>query len=228
MKDKRTKFDYLEGFKLLATNPKKFFQKLHQSINILVPMIIIAIVMGVLAYISIDKQAYVNETLKFYENLDRTAPSLAQIDQAYIARVASFVYGPLLELLVKAALVAGLATMAGGVGSVKTAYSIALYSYMPMLIGKILVVIATGDIEASLSLAGMMTGFEGDFIYYFLAQIDPFVILYQILMIIGIVEIFDVDKKRGTFAVLCPWILWIGIKAGFQNMNYHYGTDILI
>jgi hypothetical protein len=184
--------------------------------------------MGVLAYISIDKQAYVNETLKFYENLDRTAPSLAQIDQAYIARVASFVYGPLLELLVKAALVAGLATMAGGVGSVKTAYSIALYSYMPMLIGKILVVIATGDIEASLSLAGMMTGFEGDFIYYFLAQIDPFVILYQILMIIGIVEIFDVDKKRGTFAVLCPWILWIGIKAGFQNMNYHYGTDILI
>lgn len=228
MKNNKTKFDYLEAFKLLFTNPKKFFHKLQQNTNILLPMFIIALVMGSLAYVSIDKQNYIDETLKLYENLDRAAPTLAQIEQAYITRVLSFMYGPLLELLVKSALVAGLATMAGGVGSVKSAYAIALYSYMPVLIGKILVVLISGDVEASISLVGMLNGFEGDFIYYLVAQIDPFVILYQVLMIIGVVEIFDVDKKRGAFAVLCPWILWLGIKAGFQNMNYHYGTDILI
>lgn len=225
---KKQNINYLRAFKLLFTKPKLFFSELNRNINILIPIILIAIVMGAVAYMTIDKQGFILEKQAFYESLNREAPPLEELNQAYVSQIVSFMVGPLLELLVKSALVAGLATIAGGYGSVKHAYSIAVYSYMPVIIGRVIMAIFTGTPDATLSLAMLMPQLDGSFIYYALNQMDLFVIIYQILMIIGVEEIFDVDRKRAIFTVLCPWMLWIAIKAGFQNMDYHYGTDILI
>lgn len=224
----KKKTNYIKLFKLLFTKPKSFFDELNRHINILVPMLIIVLIMGAMAYLTIDKQTFIAEKQAFYEDINREAPPLEQLNSAYISQIAAFMVGPLLELLVKAALVAGLATIAGGHGTVKMAYSIALYSYMPVLIGRGIMAIATGSPDATLSMALLMPNSYGSFIYYLVNQLDIFIIMYQILMIIGIREIFDVDFKRAIFVVLCPWVLWITIKAGFQNLNYYYGTDILI
>lgn len=226
----------------LIYQPKVFFQQLYlllktetletkrkkRMITIGLPSIVLVAVIAILGLVTVDKLAHIQELKDYYGSLNMSIPEDGVLAKSYYASIFGNAIAQLGMLVVKAALVAGIASYAGGEGKVRESFSIAIYAFIPVLIGKILSAFIFGDIANSFHLGQVIPMVEGSFLYYALQELDIFVIWYQILMIKGIQYTFDVDRKRAIFCVLVPWILFIMIRAGFQNLNAVVGTDIMI
>ena len=124
----------------------------------------------------------------------------------------------ILAWLLKSAIINGLSGFVDGNGTFKQSFSIIAYSYLPVLLGAIITTIlslAVGEFNIMTSLAILLPeSMMGTFIYTVLANIDIFIIWYQILAIIGISKAYNISKGKAAVLVLGTWIVYVLISAG--------------
>lgn len=231
----------LDILKLLYA-PKVFFEQLYLVLKsetaenkkknifkmIILPSLILVAIISILGLFTVDKLAHVADLKEYYASLNMEVPDESILMKSYYATIFGNGFAQLGMLVVKAGMVAGIAVLASGAGSVRDAFTITIYAFIPVLIGKILSVLFFGDLMQSFNLGLILSLEEGSLGYYLIQEIDVFVIWYQMLMVYGISYTFDIDIKRAVFAVLVPWIMFVMVRAGFQNLNFTVGTDVMI
>lgn len=222
--------------------PKVFFEQLYLVLKsetsdlkkknifkmVILPSLILVAIISILGLFTVDKLAHISELKEYYASLNMEVPDESILTKSYYATIFGNGFAQLGMLVVKAGMVAGIAVLASGAGSVRDSFTVAIYSFIPVLIGKILAVLFFGDLMQGFNLGLILSLEEGSLGYYLIQEIDFFVIWYQVLMVYGISYIFDIDMKRAVFAVFMPWIMFVMVRAGFQNLNFTVGTDVMI
>jgi hypothetical protein len=208
------------------TKPDKVFENLKEYPKVLFPIIFTIIGLGLLSFLRIDlfKEFYINEIYKQYAAKGLDMPgnieTLAQT-QAYITVILAGVM-PILIWLIKSALVHGIAGLGDGEATFKHSFSVIAHSYLPVILGSVIVTI----ISLAINRYNVITSFavllpksmEGGFLYNLLANIDIFIIWYQILAVIGISKAYEISRKRAAFAVLGTWLSWVLISTGMTTI----------
>jgi len=124
----------------------------------------------------------------------------------------------ILAWLLKSAIINGASGFVDGTGTFKQSFSIIAYSYFPVLLGSVITTVlslAVGEFNIMTSLAILLPeSMMSSAIYTILANIDIFVIWYQILAIIGISKAYKISKGKASILVLGTWIVYILISAG--------------
>ncbi|MGF7059826.1 Yip1 family protein [Brassicibacter mesophilus] len=215
-------FSWWERLKYVFTSPNKAFENLAQYPKILFPMLVIpaGIILLFFARIGLYKEFLRDIMLQQYSNMGVEVPpmldSILSV-QAYSTMIITAVT-IILAWLLKSAIINGLSGFVDGNGTFKQSFSIVAYSYFPVLLGAIITTILSlvvGEFNIMTSLAILLPeSMMGTFIYTVFANIDIFIIWYQILAIIGISKAYNVSKGKAAILVLGTWIVYILISAG--------------
>lgn len=215
--------------------PVATFREIAARPDILVPMVIIVII-SILSSVVIAPRVDFETAMR--EQFAQAGRNMSQedIDRAVrfstaIAKGMIYV-APLLNLIIFAA-VAGIFLLAfrlfGGEGNFKQAFSVTLYSWMPMMIAGIamlVILIARGNVEAEQlnSLVMSNLGFlvdmkENPVVYALLSSIDVFVFWTLALFVIGFSFLSGLSRGQSAAIILPLWAVMIVVKVGFAAMG---------
>lgn len=201
---------WYERLKYVFISPNKLFSNLVQHPKILAPILTIVIVMVGLILIRFN----------LFQEYVLTAQNRSTDIGSTIISIFSFTLFPIIVLLIKSRIIHGFVPIFGGDANYKQFFSIIAYSYLPVMIGEIIVAIISliqGQFDVSISFAQLLPqSMENGFLYAFLAQINIFVIWYQILAIIGVSYVYEISRKKAAVPVLLTWLSWILINSSLQ------------
>lgn len=215
--------------------PVATFREIAARPDILVPMAII-VAISILSSIVIAPRVDFETAMR--EQFAQAGRNMSQedIDRAVrfstaIARGMIYV-APLLNIIFFAA-VAGIFLLAfrmfGGEGTFKQAFSVTLYSWMPMMIAGIamlVILIARGEVGAEQlnSLVMSNLGFLADMkeqpvVHALLSSIDVFTFWTLALFVVGFSFVSGLSRGKSAALVLTLWVVMIVIKVGFAAMG---------
>lgn len=215
-------FSWWERLKCVFISPSRAFENLKHHPKVLFPILVILIGMLVITLprINMMKEAMREESIQQYAQMGIEVPEGidAIITYGVYGAIAGSIIGAAIVWLVKSALINAFSGFVNGTGTFKQAFSVITYSYMPVLLGSIIVTIIsliTNQYAILTSLAVFLPDSQmGTFLYSVLSYFDVFVIWYQILAIIGISKVYSISKKSSAILVLGTWIAYILINTG--------------
>lgn len=219
-------FTWWERLKYVFTNPVKLFDNLREYPKVLFPILLVSI--GMVLLILLRLGSY-KEFLacQLMEQLAKQGTELPNIEalvntQVYVSIIAMAVT-PIVIWVFKSFLTNGLASVFGGDGNFKNAFSVISHAFIPVLLGQVIVTIISliiGKFDVLINFAVLLPeSMTGGLLYSILSQIDIFIIWYQILAIIGISQVYGIPRKKSALAVLLPWITWILIIGGLSAVK---------
>lgn len=219
-------FTWWERLKYVFTNPVKLFDNLREYPKVLFPILLVSIGMMLLILLRLDSYREFLSS-KMMEQLAKQGTEIPNLEglvntQVYISVIAMAVT-PIVVWVFKSFLTNGLASVFGGDGKFKNAFSVISHAFIPVLLGQVIVTIISliiGKFEVLINFAVILPeSMTGGLLYGILSQIDIFVIWYQILAIIGISQVYGIPRKKSALAVLLPWITWLLIIGGLSTLN---------
>jgi len=224
-----------ERLKYIFISPNKAFESLAQYPKVLFPMLVIpiGIILLFLPMLNLYKD-YMRDTMdQTYANMGMEGMYIS--DSLLTAQAIGVVVGGLVVIvlawIVKAAIVNGFSGFVNGTGTFKQSLSVITYAYFPVLLGSIITTILAlviGEIDIQTSLAIFLPdSMAGSFLYTVLANLDIFVIWYQILAIIGISKVYKIGKGSSSVLVLGTWIVYILITAGVGAASTTIANSIM-
>lgn len=216
-------FSWWERLKYVFISPSKVFENIKEHPRVLFPMLVILIGMLIinLLMINVIKDALRDEFIR------QASLSGQEVTEEYInflvtSGVIGAIIGTVITVvavwIVKSTLINAFSGFVNGTGRFKQALSVITYSYFPVFIGSIIVTIislVTKQYNILTSLAVFLPDSQaGTILYSILANLDIFVIWYQVLAIIGISKVYSVSKKSSSILVLGTWIVYILVSSG--------------
>ncbi|WP_069650327.1 Yip1 family protein [Caloranaerobacter ferrireducens] len=219
-------FTWWERLKYVFTNPVKLFDNLREYPKVLFPILLVSIGMMLLILLRLDSYREFLSS-KMMEQLAKQGTEVPNLEglvntQVYISVIAMAVT-PIVVWVFKSFLTNGLASVFGGDGKFKNAFSVISHAFIPVLLGQVIVTIISliiGKFEVLINFAVLLPeSMTGGLLYSILSQIDIFIIWYQILAIIGISQVYGIPRKKSTLAVLLPWITWLLIIGGLSTLK---------
>lgn len=220
-------FSWWERLKYVFISPSKAFENIRHYPKVLFPMLVIIIGMLVLTLLRVDAmKEYTKEvTIKQYAQMGIDVPqnldALLEM-QVYFA-IAGSIIVLVITWVVKSALINAFSGFVNGTGTFKQSLSVITYSYLPVLLGSIIVTIISLVVNRytiSTSLAVFLPDSQiGTFLHTLLTNLDIFVIWYQVLAIIGISKVYSISKKSSSILVLGTWIVYILITSGLGALG---------
>ncbi|KGG81233.1 hypothetical protein Y919_01620 [Caloranaerobacter azorensis H53214] len=219
-------FTWWERLKYVFVNPVKLFDNLREHPRVLFPILLVSIGMVLLILLRLDsyKEFLLTKLAEQFAKQGTEVPNLENLvnTQLYISIIAMAVV-PIVVWVFKSFLTNGLACVFGGDGKFKNAFSVVAHAYIPVLLGQVIITIISliiGKFEVLINFAVILPeSMVGGLLYNILAQIDIFIIWYQILSIIGISQVYGIPRKKSALAVLLPWITWILITGGLATLK---------
>ncbi|MFA5523966.1 MAG: YIP1 family protein [Tissierellales bacterium] len=210
-------FSWWERLKHIFISPSIAFENIKHYPKVLFPMITILIGMIVITLpkLNMMKEFMREDTIRQYAQLGMEVPSGMDtiVSVGVYAGIVGLIIGIIVTWLVKSTLINAFSGFVNGTGTFKQALSVITYSYLPVFLGNIIVTIIsliTKQNEILTSLAVFLPDSQaGTVLYTILANLDIFVIWYQILAIIGISKVYSVSKKSSSILVLGTWIVSI-------------------
>ena len=215
--------------------PVETFRAIAARPDILVPVAVIVII-SILSSIIIAPRVDFETAMR--EQFAQAGRNMSQEDMDRAVRFSTAIakamiyVAPLLNMIFFAA-VAGILLLAfrlfGGEGNFKQAFSVTLYSWMPMMIAAIAmlaILIARGNVGAEElnSLVMSNLGFlvdmkENPVVYALLSSIDVFSFWTLALFVIGFSFLSGLSRGKSAAIVLTLWVVMIVIKVGFAAMG---------
>jgi hypothetical protein len=226
------------GFKRVAGvlfAPVETFREIAARPDILVPVAVIVII-SILSSIIIAPRVDFETAMR--EQFAQAGRNMSQEDMDRAVRFSTAIakamiyVAPLLNMIFFAA-VAGIFLLGfrlfGGEGNFKQAFSVTLYSWMPMMIAAIAmlaILIARGNVGAE-ELNGLVMsnlGFlvdlkENPVVYALLSSIDVFTFWTLALFVIGFSFVSRLSRGKSAAIVLTLWVVMIVIKVGFAALG---------
>ncbi|SCG81973.1 hypothetical protein DW1_0353 [Proteiniborus sp. DW1] len=221
-------FSWWERLKYVFISPSKAFENIKEHPRVLFPMLIILI--GMLA-ITVPRLNMMKELLRdtYIQQYAQSGVEVTEgfIDNMVMGGIVGAIVGPIIGAvvvwLVKSALINAFSGFVNGTGTFKQALSVITYSYFPVFLGNIIITIIlliTKQSNIITSLAVFLPDSQaGTFLYAILANLDIFVIWYQILAIIGISKVYSISKKSSSILVLGTWFIYILIISGLGSLG---------
>lgn len=215
--------------------PVATFREIAARPDILVPMAII-VILSIISSIVIAPRVDFETAMR--EQFEQAGRNMSKEDMDRAVRFSTAIakgmiyVAPLLNMIFFAA-VAGIFLLAfrlfGGEGNFKQAFSVTLYSWMPMMIAAIamlVILIARGNVGAEQlnSLVMSNLGFlvdmkENPVAYALLSSIDVFTFWTLALFVIGFSFLSGVSRGKSAVIILTLWVVMIVIKVGFAAMG---------
>jgi hypothetical protein len=218
--------------------PAETFQDIVRRPDIIGPLLVILIISYVSAALVLPKLDLSTIMEQQAEQMRKRDASMSEEQLAQMQRITGAmtkVMTWVFPLLMVAwyAIVAGVLLLAfrlmGGEGTFKQAYSVTLYSWMPMvLLGIIstIIVLARGTFDPVLMatvvksnpafLADMK---EQPVLFALLSSIDVFTIWMIVLLIFGFATLAKTSKAQAAAIVISLWIAMILVKLGFTALT---------
>jgi hypothetical protein len=227
----------------VLTAPTSTFEAIARRPDVLVPLVVLMIfslLANVLIARNIDFNSITRQAIEDSQSGSSQQMTAEQMDRAVrfggaIAKAMTYA-APVLQLIVLAA-IAGLLLIAfrmfGGEGDYRQAFSIATYSWYPLVINGVIAMIVLLS-RKSISVADLRSpvrsnlGFLVDmkthpFGSAILSSLDVFSFWSIALLIIGFAAMSRLSKGKAAAIVLTYWILYIGVfkmtGAALQTMR---------
>jgi hypothetical protein len=208
-------------------SPDETFASIARQPDFLAPLLIIivlAVVGGFIFAQRVDFTAPAREAMEQRGNMSEAQMESALKITATISKIIS--YGsPLLSviiLLIVAAVMLLAFRLMGGEGSFKQAFSVTLYSWMPLTILNIIVIVIiaskTGITVLDLPTlvmsnpAFLVTIKEHPLLFALFASIDIFTIWTLVLFIFGFSYVAGFSKSKSAAVVITVWVLWTCVR----------------
>ncbi|KPU26910.1 hypothetical protein TR13x_07800 [Caloranaerobacter sp. TR13] len=219
-------FTWLERLKYVFTDPVKLFDNLREYPKVLFPILLVGIGMMLLILLRLGSYREFLSS-KMMEQLAKQGTEMPNLEslvntQVYVSIIVIAVT-PMVVWVFKSFLTNGLASVFGGNGKFKDAFSVISHAFIPVLLGQVIITIISliiGKFDVLINFAVLLPeSMTGGLLYSILSQIDIFIIWYQILAIIGISQVYGISRKKSALAVLLPWITWILIVGGLSTVK---------
>ncbi|RKD32355.1 Yip1 family protein [Thermohalobacter berrensis] len=219
-------FTWWERLKYVFTNPNKAFKNIAEYPKPLFPILLI---IGVMLFLILIRVGLYKDFLRqqLVQQFSRQGMEMPNIEnllnaQLYISMI-FIAITPLAIWLGKSVFINAISGLVGGEGSFKKGFRVIVYSYLPILLGQILVAIISliiGKFAVPINFAIILpSSMEGGLLYNLLSQIDIFIIWYQVLAIIGVSYAYQISRKSASFLVLSSWIIWVLITSGLATIG---------
>ncbi len=211
----------MKNFANLIKQPKIFFENLNREKIYFSPFFIV-IALYILSTI-ITKNLYSDYLMEIL----KTTGSVQNEELDIIIRnqtITSFIINPILPLIiifVKGYLINGISYF-DGYGELKDSINVVSFSYIIVALGNLfnsLISLINRNYNFSISPAILFNFEQNSYFYNFLSGFTPFIIYYQILLIIGISVLYKVEKKRSSIFVIGTWITWLLLTSGIKSIN---------
>ena len=208
-------------------SPDETFASIARRPDFLAPLLLLLIASAIGGFIfaqRVDFTAPAREAMEQRGNMSEAQMESALRITAIVSKVIA--YGsPLFSvivLLIVAAVLLMAFRMMGGEGNFKQAFAVTLYSWMPLLILNIIVVIIvavkTGITALDLPTlvmsnpAFLVTMKEHPLLFALLATIDIFTIWTLVLFIFGFAHVAKFTKSKSAAIVITVWVIWTCIR----------------
>ncbi len=205
----------------LIKQPKSFFENLNREKIYISSFFIIILIYLLSTYIT--KNLYSDYLIEII----KTEGSIQNEELEVIIRnqtITSFIINPILPLIiifVKGYLLNGISYF-DGYGELKDSINVVSFSYIVVALGNVinsLISLITRNYNFSINPTLLFNFEQNSYFYNFLSGLTPFVIYYQILLIIGISVLYKVEKKRAAVFVIGTWITWLLLTSGIKSIN---------
>lgn len=229
--NKREPLKWWDKVRYIFTNPNEAFKDVAVFPKVLFPTLLVVISMILISLITLDKDVQIQNMIQQYEKLGQEIPPTSQMEKSFYVSILFAGIGPLIFWGIKSFLVSGLSSVLGGTGTVKEAFSVIAHAYLPVVLGSLVVgiismIVGKGTIPIDFSIL-LPNSMEGGFLYYVLAQINIFIIWYEILTVIGISYAFDIPRKKSAIVVIGSWLIWILIVSGTNTIISSYTQGLM-
>jgi hypothetical protein len=217
----------------VLTAPNATFREIAQKPDVIVPLLtIVALsVVGVALLVPhVDFAATYREAFDGLnippDRLERSVRMAAGVGKA------TTYFGPVLQIIAFA-VIAGVLLIAfrmfGGEGDFKQAFSVTLYSWLPMVIKSVLAVIVIltrktvtlNDLANPLrsNLAFLVSMKEQPMLFSLFGSLDVFMIWTIVLLVIGFAAISRFSKTKSAAIIVSLWLVTVIIKLGFAAIG---------
>lgn len=204
----------------LIKQPKSFFDNLNREKIYLSPFIIVVAVYILSTFIT--KNLYSD----YLTELINTAGSVQNEELDIIIRnqtITSFIINPILPLIiifVKGYLLNGISYF-DGYGELKDSINVVSFSYIIVAFGNLinsLISLINRNYNFSINPTLLLNLEQDSYFYNFLSGLTPFIVYYQILLIIGISVLYKVEKRRASIFVIGTWLTWLLLISGIRSI----------
>lgn len=211
----------MKNFANLIKQPKIFFENLNREKIYFSPFFIV-IALYILSTI-ITKNLYSDYLMEIL----KTTGSVQNEELDIIIRnqtITSFIINPILPLIiifVKAYLLNGISYF-DGYGELKDSIKVVSFSYIIVALGNLInsiISLIIKNYNFTINPTLLFNFEQNSYLYNFLSGFTPFVIYYQVLLIIGISVLYKVEKKRASIFVIGTWITWLLLTSGIKSIN---------
>lgn len=228
-------FSWWERLLKVFISPDKAFENLAQYPKVLFPMLIIPI--GIIALFLPLLGLYKEYMQKLMSQTyaDMGMESIVLTDGVLTAQAIGGIVGAVIMIVVgwilKSAIINGFSGFVNGTGTFKQSLSVITYAYLPVLLGTVIttilgLIIGEFNVETSLAIF-LPESATGGFLYTILANLDIFIIWYQVLAIIGISKAYKISKGSSSILVLGTWIVYILVSAGLGAASIALTNSIM-
>ncbi len=208
-------------------SPGETFSSIARQPDFLAPLLVILVLSAIGGFIfaqRVDFTAPAREAMEQRGNMSEAQMESALRITAIVSKVIA--YGSPLFSVIVLLIVAGLLLLAfrlmGGEGTFKQAFSVTLYSWMPLTILNIIVVVIVASRTGITALylptlvmsnpAFLVTMKEHPLLFALLGSIDIFTIWTLALFSIGFSYVAGFSKSKSATIVIIVWIIWTCIK----------------
>lgn len=215
--------------------PNATFADIARRPDILVPLLVVLFfsILGTVAVVpKLDFEAAIRDSLEQQKN-QMSADDMERMVPIMVASGKVFAYASPLIGLGVLALIAAVLLLAfrvmGGEGTFKQAFSVTLYSQMPMVVkGIIITVVAlmregiAADEMANLirsNPAFLVDAKRQTVLYSLLSSLDIFTVWTLILCVIGFAFVSKFSKAKSAAIVISLWIVTVIVKLGFAALG---------
>lgn len=129
---------------------------------------------------------------------------------------------PLIIIIVKAYLVNGISGF-DGYGELKDSIIVVSYSYIVVAVGNLIdsiLSLLTNTYGFRLTITSLFKLDQANYFAQVFNEITPFVVYYQILVIVGISILYEVNYKRASVFVLGTWLAWLLLISGIRTIPF--------
>jgi hypothetical protein len=217
----------------VLTSPNATFREIALRPDVLVPLLTIVAISVVCVGVLVPHVDFAATYREAFDGMnippDRLEKSIRMA--AGIGKATTY-FGPVLQLIAFA-IIAGILLIAfrmfGGEGDYKQAFSVTLYSWLPMVVKGILSVvvllsrkaITLNDLANPLrsNLAFLFSMKQQPMLFSLFGSLDLFMIWTIVLMVIGFAAISRFSKGKSAAIIVSLWLLVVVVKLGFAAIG---------
>ncbi len=212
----------MENILLIIKKPKNFFGKMERNRIQLFPFLLIIIMYIISTFIT--KNIFAD----YLKDMIFTTENMTPSDLEYIIKnqtIISFIINPglpILGIIVKAYLINGISAFDGH-GEFKDALNVVSYSYIAVAFGNLIqsvLSVLLSKYGFRLTITNLLNLNQSSYASQILNEITPFVVYYQILVVIGIAILYQVNYKRSLIFVVGTWATWLLIISGIRTISF--------